>query len=96
MIKLDMNASAVLVWLPKGETPTADSFDPTEVQPPPYPNPSPWWLLEEAIIFAREVDDQTHGKMPWIKTGDTVLGPDQIIHAYSGIRATKAFDAPGG
>jgi hypothetical protein len=93
-MKVNMRASAVLVWLPEGETPAIDSFDPRNVQPPPTPNPEPWWFLEEAVIYAREVERRGHEKVPWIKTGDTLLSPDQIIQAYSGLRAMKAFDAP--
>ena len=42
-------ASAVLVWLPRGELPDVKDFDTSKVQPPPTPNPHPWWLLHEAI-----------------------------------------------
>ena len=72
MPKLNMLASAVLVWLPKGERPTIDSFDVRNANPPPVPNPEPWWYLEDAIVHAREVVSD-HGKLPWIKTGDTLL-----------------------
>jgi len=91
MQKLNMLASAVLVWLPKGEHPTVDSFDVRNAIPPPVPNPEPWWYLEDAIVHAREVVSD-HGKLPWIKTGETLLGPEQIVQAYSGMRAMKAFD----
>jgi hypothetical protein len=39
-------ASAVLVWLPRGELPDVKHFDTSKVQPPPTPNPHPWWLLQ--------------------------------------------------
>ncbi len=93
-MKLEMLASAVLVWLPKGEILTIDSFNLTKVQPPPTPNPEPWWFLEDAVVHALEVAREGHTKVPWIKTGDTLLSPDEILQAYSGLRAMKAFDAP--
>jgi hypothetical protein len=45
-------ASAVLIWLPRGELPDARGFDAIKVQPPPTPNPHPWWLLHEAVTYA--------------------------------------------
>ena len=94
-MKLNMQASAVLVWLPEGETPEIVSF-PDKVVPPPSPNPEPWWSLEDAIVYAREVDRTGHKKVPWIKTGDTLLSQEEIFHAYNGILAARAFnDAKG-
>jgi hypothetical protein len=79
---LNMKAAAVLVWLDDGENPALDSFVPQLVQPPPSPNPESWWCLEDAIAYAYEIDKRDHRKVPWIKAGDTILGPDQIIQAY--------------
>lgn len=90
-MKLNMQASAVLVWLPEGEIPTTVSF-PDKVLPPPTPNPESWWSLEDAIVYAREVDRTGHNKVPWIKTGDTLLSQEEIFHAYSEILATRAFE----
>ena len=42
-------AAAVLIWLPRGELPDVRRFDMITVQPPPTPNPHPWWLQHEAI-----------------------------------------------
>jgi hypothetical protein len=90
-MKLNMQASAVLVWLPEGEIPTIDSF-PDNVEPPPSPNPEPWWSLADAIVYARDVDRTGHNKVSWIKTGDTLLSQEEIFRAYSGILAARAFD----
>jgi hypothetical protein len=94
-MKLNLHASAVLVWLPEGETPTTASF-PDQVLPPPSPNPEPWWSLEDAIVYVREVDRTSHKKVPWIKTGDTLLSQEDILHAYGGILAARAFDEAKG
>jgi len=90
-MKLNMRAAAVLVWLPTGKEPTVDSFDAEQAKPPPVPNPEPWWYLEDAVVHAREVVSN-HGKVPWIKTGETLLGPVEITQAYSGLRAMRALD----
>ena len=42
-------AAAVLIWLPRGELPDIGGFDTTKVQPPPTPNPHPWWLLHDHL-----------------------------------------------
>jgi hypothetical protein len=89
-VNLNMRASAVLVWLDHSENPTLESFAPTDVQSPPNPNPEAWWRLDEAIKHASEVRRE-HKKVPWIKTSDAILGPEQISRAYSAMRATKNF-----
>jgi hypothetical protein len=90
-MNLNMRAAAVLVWLPDGENPAFETFVPESVQPPPSLNPEAWWCLEDAIVYAHEIDKRDHGKVPWIKVGDTVLGPDQISRAYSILRAGTRF-----
>jgi len=89
-MNLNMRASAVLVWLPDGEYPSHDSFGPQLVQPPPSPTPESWWCLEDAIVYVNQAD-RDHRKVPWIKTGDVMLGPDQISRAYSMLRAARNF-----
>jgi hypothetical protein len=71
-------AAAVLIWLPRGELPDIGGFD---LQPPPAPNPRPWWLLHEAITYAVTLQEK-HGKVPWIKTGEQILTPKQITEFY--------------
>jgi hypothetical protein len=83
LMNLNMKAAAVLIWLDVGENPALDSFVPQLVQPPPSPNPESWWCLQDAIVYVHEMSELEHGKVPWIKTGDTILGPDQIIQAYN-------------
>jgi hypothetical protein len=76
----------VLIWLDGGENPSLESFGPASVRSPPHPNPEAWWLLAEAINHANTADRSDHNKVPWIKTGDTILGPDQIKRTYSASR----------
>jgi hypothetical protein len=94
-MNLNMRAAAILVWLPEGENPGLDSFRPQMVFSPPNPNPEAWWCLEDAIQYLNGADRGDHKKVPWIKTGDAILGPDQISRAYSALRAARNFDAAG-
>jgi hypothetical protein len=89
-MNLNMRASAVLVWLDESENPTLESFGPTDVRSPPNPNPEAWWRLDEAINHASEALRE-HKKVPWIKTSDAILGPEQISRAYGAMRATSNF-----
>jgi hypothetical protein len=89
-MKLNMRASAVLVWPPDGEHLALDSFLPQLVQPPPSPNPKSWWCLEDAIVDVNGAD-RDHGRAPWIKTGDAFIGSDRISRAYSTLRAARKF-----
>jgi hypothetical protein len=83
-------ASAVLIWLPRGELPGVRGFDAIKVQPPPTPNPHPWWLLHEAVTYAVTLEDK-HGKVPWIKTGEQILTPKQITELYITMGDMSAF-----
>jgi hypothetical protein len=94
-MNLNMRAAAILVWLPEGENPGQDSFSPQMVFQPPSPNPEAWWCLEDAIRYVNGSDRGDHKKVPWIKTGDAILGPDQISRAYSALRAARNFDSAG-
>ena len=82
---LPLFGAAILLWLPQGESPQVQPFDPSKVTSPPSANPEPWWLLHEAITYAMTVQG-THGKLPWIKVGEEILDPDQI---------RKIFDTMG-
>lgn len=87
---LDLSSSAVIVWLPKGAQPSIDSFVPTNVQSPPPDNPEPWWILHEAITYAVTAMTK-HDKLPWIKTGGQLLGPDEILKIYKGMGNLSGF-----
>jgi hypothetical protein len=94
-MNLNMRAAAILVWLPEGENPGLDSFSPQMVFSPPSPNPEAWWCLEDVIHYVNGADRGDHKKVPWIKTGDAILGPDQISRAYGALRAARNFDVAG-
>jgi len=87
-MELDMMAAAALIWLPRGEVPTIGSFEPDRIEPPPASNPETLWLLRDAIVHACEVS-RVHDKVPWIKTGGTLLDEDQIFQAYLELRAER-------
>lgn len=73
-------AAAVVIWLPKGQDPKAEDFvigDET-LKAPPYPNPEAWWRLDQAVEHVKTAILGDHGKVPWIKTGDRVLSPDDV------------------
>lgn len=78
-----------MVWLPEGERPDSDDFDPREDLSPPHPNPEPWWHIYEAIIYAYDTvaHGRNHEKLPWIKFGDELLSPDEIIEIYENLPA---------
>ena len=78
---LPMKASAVLAWLPKGQNPAANDFDPADLKPPPRANPDGWWYLHQAITYAAETT-QRYDKLPWIKVGEEILSPDEIQEIY--------------
>jgi hypothetical protein len=90
---LEMSAPATLIWLPEGKAATAEDFAAPNIEPPPSLNPNAHWVLEDAVMHASEVV-RDYGEIPWIKTGETILGPSEIDQAASGVRAMKAFDAP--
>jgi hypothetical protein len=89
-MNLNMRASAVLIWLYDSENPTLESFGPGNVSSPPQPNPEAWWWFAEAVKHAVEAPRE-HKKVPWIKTGGTILGPNQILQTYSALRAASKF-----
>jgi hypothetical protein len=91
-MNLDTSAEAELMWLPKGVTPTAPDFRYDVIEPPPGPNTEGRWTLEDAAMHAAEVM-RDHDKVPWIKTGDRILGPSEIAQVCSGLRAMRMFDA---
>ncbi len=76
------NASAVLIWLPKGIDPSAPSFDIKSVNAPPVPNPEPWWECRQAINHAASLIHHD-GKVPWIKVGDLLLSPEEIAEVVA-------------
>jgi len=79
---LPWRSSAIVLWLPEGEEPDeARHFNVGANLPPPHPNPEAWWELGQALISVRTVT-HTHDKLPWIKIGEAVLRPDEILGAY--------------
>ena len=82
---LPLNASAVLIWLPKDERPDGGDWDVTRAKNPPLPNPEPWWTLKDAVVYAVTVE-RKHDKLPWIKTVDQLLSPQEILQVYRSIR----------
>ena len=88
-------ADVVLVWLPAGDTPTEESFDLENLQPPPVPNPEEWRTLQEAIKHAVEtMPYATHAKEPWIKAGETLLDPDEISRRYKDFKRNPGTTEP--
>jgi hypothetical protein len=73
MTRIDIQAEAQLIWLPKGETATEASFIGSHLQ-----------TVEEAAVHAWEVM-RDHDKEPWIKTGDLVMSKHEIGQIWSGL-----------
>lgn len=78
---LPLKDLAVLAWLPKGQIPAENNFDPTKLQSPPRVNPEGWWYLHQAITHAVELTSRID-KLPWIKVGDKILSSDEIQNIY--------------
>ena len=88
MGEISWRASAVLVWLPLGETPSVEDFDERKAESPPNNNPEAYWHFGEAAKFA----DSKRGdygadfkKAPWIKCGEEVVSPERITAAAKDI-----------
>lgn len=89
-----LQSAAVLVWAAADAPPAPSALDPLYVQTPPHPNPVPFWRLSDAIEHASEtlLNGRNHGKAPWIKAGDSILGPADIASLYQGILAARHRD----
>lgn len=80
---LPWRSSAIVLWLPEGETPgDAKQFNVEADLRPPSPNPEAWWELGQALLSIRAADAHRHGKVPWIKVGESIVPPDEILRAY--------------
>jgi hypothetical protein len=95
-MKLAMNSRAILLWVDKGKSPKTEDFNAPEqsvhdASRPQGKSPEPYWTLEGALTHATEVM-RYHDKEPWIKTEDSILGPEEINQAMAGLRAMKMFD----
>jgi hypothetical protein len=89
-----LQSAAVLVWAMTETPPAASALDPVYVQTPPHPNPVPFWRLSDAIEHASEtlLNGRHYGKAPWIKAGDSILGPTEIASLYQSILAARRRD----
>ena len=80
--QLPWKSCAIVVWMPEGEKPDgAEHFSVGANLSPPKPNPEAWWELGQALLSVRAVEND-YMKRPWIKVGEVVLEPDQILQAY--------------
>lgn len=91
MRSVDLTQEAILVWLPKGENATVSHFSGEAVEQPPAENPDTWWTGQHAVEHVGKVL-RDHDKLPWIRIGDEILGPDAIAQFSVGIRAMKKFE----
>jgi hypothetical protein len=77
MPAIDLKASAVLIWLPRGKTPSDKDFDVKQS-----------WMLERAVEQAYE-PSKDHSKRPWIRSDGRIWGEQEIARAMSALRALK-------
>ena len=79
---LPWNSSAIVLWLPDGEHPSGtEHFTCGATLHPPTCNPMAWWNLGQAVTHAG-TSDNDHGKRPWIKAGEVVLSPNDVLRSY--------------
>lgn len=81
-VDLQYNASAIVIWLPEGDTPTEGDFDLNSVMPPPAPNPCAKWFLHEALADVILNTKPPEGKAPWIKYGNKILDKEAIMNSF--------------
>ncbi len=82
---------SALIWLPRGELPDIRGFDGTKVQPPPTPNPHPWWLLHEVITYALRLCRICMTRCRGLRLGIKFLMPKQITEFYITMGDMGAF-----
>jgi hypothetical protein len=80
---INPDATAILIWLKEGLTPTESDFQKAQT-----------WTLEEAVNQAYEVV-KDRDKRPWIKSDGRILDQSQIEQIKSGLRAMGLFRAKG-
>ena len=73
--------SAILIWVPVGETPTTDAFA--------VSGASTFRFLPDAVIHAQKAAAHRPEK-PWISTSNVLFGPDQIRVLFATITAKGA------
>ena len=81
MPAVNPDAPAILLWLPKGKTPSDTDFDTAQS-----------WSLEEAAEQAYSAG-KDHDLKPWIKSDGKILGESEIRQIMSGLRAMRMFRA---
>jgi hypothetical protein len=80
---LPWNSEAILLWLPRGTAPDAESRDQFTVgndYSPPRPNPERFPSLGDALL-SMKINYNQHGKDPWILIGGTIMMPPQVRRA---------------
>ena len=77
MSPINLDAPAILIWLPDGVIPSDKDFDVHQS-----------WMLTQAIEQAYEAS-KDHSKRPWIKTNGRILGATEIIQTMYGLRALR-------
>ncbi|MFZ3178649.1 MAG: hypothetical protein WA156_00205 [Methylocystis silviterrae] len=78
---IDPDASAILIWLPDGITPSETDFPEGQL-----------WTLEEAAKHASEAS-KDHSKRPWIKSNGRILGGSEIRQVMCGLKAMGLANA---
>ena len=80
--KLPWESSAIVLWLKDGEEPIGNEhFSCRAELHPPECNPMAWWNLGQAVIHVG-TNGNNHGKQPWIKVGETLLSPPDVLRSY--------------
>ena len=88
-MQLNTSAQAQVLWLPKEEVPTADSFTLDQAEASLNPNPETWQYLEDALLYACCVI-RDHDKVAWIRSEGVILGPEDIKEACGRLAAPRS------
>jgi hypothetical protein len=68
---IPLTASCVLAWLPKGTTVVPSNLGPADLEA--------WWQVADAARAAATRARKEPDREPWIKVGDQILGPKEVL-----------------
>ena len=81
--ELHLQASALLFYLPMEECPDGEDFQTVLDNNASLEGIAvPFWLLDDAIVSAIELEPPSPATFAWIKSGNRVFTPEEILAIY--------------